>query len=163
MEGPEITRFACESCHNVGKPAADGSVGQCQKCHSRHEFSLEQARKPETCNNCHIGPDHPQWEIYFESKHGIKYSTDGQNWNWEAEPGTQMFDSGDLPAVTAEGFDDPEIFDAYLDAVRWGAITNADSKALQSPFRSGIAIQDHQLAPLARALAMARVSLPSRP
>lgn len=78
---------------------------------------------------------------------------------WEAEPGTQMFDSGDLPAVTAEGFDDPEIFGAYLDAVRWGAITNADSKALQSPFRSGIAIQDHQLAPLARALAMARVSL----
>lgn len=98
MEGPEITRFACESCHNVGKPAADGSVGQCQKCHSRHEFSLEQARKPETCNNCHIGPDHPQWEIYFESKHGIKYSTDGQNWNWEAEPGTLTVQ--DFPAPT---------------------------------------------------------------
>jgi hypothetical protein len=42
-------------------------VGQCQKCHLRHEFSLEQARKPETCNACHIGPDHPQWEIYQES------------------------------------------------------------------------------------------------
>lgn len=98
MEGPEITRFACESCHNVGKPAADGSVGQCQKCHSRHEFSLEQARKPETCNNCHIGPDHPQWEIYFESKHGIKYATDGQNWNWEAEPGTLTVQ--DFPAPT---------------------------------------------------------------
>ena len=37
MEGPEITRFACENCHNIGTPAADGSVGQCQKCHSRHE------------------------------------------------------------------------------------------------------------------------------
>ena len=98
MEGPEITRFACESCHNVGKPAVDGSVGQCQKCHSRHEFSLEQARKPETCNNCHIGPDHPQWEIYFESKHGIKYATDGQNWNWEAEPGTLTVQ--DFPAPT---------------------------------------------------------------
>ena len=98
MEGPEITGFACESCHNVGRPAADGSVGQCQKCHSRHEFSLEQARKPETCNNCHIGPDHPQWEIYFESKHGIKYSTDGDNWNWEAEPGTLTV--ADFPAPT---------------------------------------------------------------
>lgn len=98
LEGPEITRFACESCHNIGRPAADGSVGQCQKCHGRHEFSLEQARKPETCNNCHIGPDHPQWEIYFESKHGIKYATDGDNWNWEAEPGTLTVQ--DFPAPT---------------------------------------------------------------
>ena len=98
LEGPEITRFACENCHNIGKPAADGSVGQCQKCHIRHEFSLEQARKPETCNNCHIGPDHPQWEIYFESKHGIAYSTGGDDWNWEAEPGTLTVQ--DFPAPT---------------------------------------------------------------
>lgn len=88
LEGPEVTRFACESCHNVGKPAPDGSVGQCQKCHLRHQFSLEQARKPETCNYCHIGPDHPQWEIYHESPHGIAYATGGEEWNWEAEVGT---------------------------------------------------------------------------
>jgi hypothetical protein len=98
MEGPDITRFACENCHNIGKPAADNSVGQCQKCHQRHEFSLEQARKPETCNNCHIGPDHPQWEIYFESKHGIAYSTGGEDWKWEAEPGTLSV--SDFPAPT---------------------------------------------------------------
>lgn len=98
LEGPAITRFACESCHNVGKPAADGSVGQCQKCHLRHEFSLEQARKPETCNACHIGPDHPQWEIYQESPHGIAYMTGGHNWNWEAEPGTLSVE--DFPAPT---------------------------------------------------------------
>lgn len=98
MEGPEITKFACESCHDIGKPAADNSVGQCQKCHQRHEFSLEQARKPETCNNCHIGPDHPQWEIYFESKHGIAYSTGGEDWKWEAEPGTLSVT--DFPAPT---------------------------------------------------------------
>ncbi|MBZ0289774.1 MAG: nitrate reductase, partial [Anaerolineae bacterium] len=81
IEGPDVTRFACESCHNVGRPAADNSIGQCQKCHIRHEFSLTQARKPETCNNCHIGPDHPQWEIYEESAHGIAYATGGENWN----------------------------------------------------------------------------------
>lgn len=98
LEGPAVTRFACESCHNVGKPAADGSVGQCQKCHLRHEFSLEQARKPETCNNCHIGPDHPQFEIYVESPHGIAYATGGDDWNWEAEPGT--LDVTDFPAAT---------------------------------------------------------------
>jgi len=98
IEGPAITRFACEDCHNVGQPAADGSVGQCQKCHLRHEFSLEQARKPETCNACHIGPDHPQWEIYQESPHGIAYATGGDRWNWEAEAGTLTV--RDFPAPT---------------------------------------------------------------
>ena len=98
IEGADITRFACQDCHNIGLPAADGSVGQCQKCHVRHEFSLEQARKPETCNHCHIGPDHPQWEIYQESYHGISYATDGQSWNWDAEVGTLTVE--DFPAAT---------------------------------------------------------------
>ncbi len=98
MEGPAMSRFTCEPCHNVGKPALDGSVGQCQKCHLRHEFSLEQARKPETCNNCHIGPDHPQWEIYEESAHGIAYHTGGDRWHWDATPGTLT--PADFPAPT---------------------------------------------------------------
>jgi hypothetical protein len=98
LEGEAITRFACESCHNVGRPALDGSVGQCQKCHLRHEFSLEQVRKPETCNACHIGPDHPQWEIYQESPHGIAYATMSDTWNWTAEPGTLTVE--DFPAAT---------------------------------------------------------------
>ncbi len=98
LEGPEITRFACETCHNIGRPSPDGSTGRCQSCHIRHEFSLEQARKPETCNQCHIGPDHPQWEIYHESPHGVAYSTRGDTWNWEAETGT--LDSSDFPAPT---------------------------------------------------------------
>ena len=98
LEGEAITRFACESCHDIGKPAADGSVGQCTSCHLRHEFSLEQARKPETCNYCHIGPDHPQWEIYQESPHGIAYATGGDRWHWDAEPGTLT--AADFPAPT---------------------------------------------------------------
>jgi hypothetical protein len=98
IEGPEITRFACEACHNVGRPQPDGSVGECQQCHLRHAFSLEQARKPETCNACHIGPDHPQWEIYQESPHGISYMTGGDDWNWEADAGTLTV--SDFPAPT---------------------------------------------------------------
>ena len=98
MEGPDITRFACEARHSVGKPAVDGSVGKCSVCHLRHEFTLEQARKPETCNACHIGPDHPQWEIYQESPHGIAYQTTGANWNWTAAPGTLTVK--DFPAPT---------------------------------------------------------------
>lgn len=98
LEGPDLVRFTCYGCHNIGKPALDGSVGQCQKCHLRHTFSLEQARKPETCNACHIGPDHPQYEIYIESPHGISYLTGGDHWNWEAEPGTLT--TTDFPAAT---------------------------------------------------------------
>jgi hypothetical protein len=98
IEGPEVTRFACAACHNIGRPQPDGSAGECQQCHLRHEFSLEQARKPETCNACHIGPDHPQWEIYEESPHGIAYATGGERWNWEADPGTLTVN--DFPAPT---------------------------------------------------------------
>lgn len=98
LEGPDVTEFACVTCHSVGKPQPDGSVGECQKCHQRHAFSLAQARKPETCNACHIGPDHPQWEIYQESPHGIAYATGGDGWNWEADPGTLTV--RDFPAPT---------------------------------------------------------------
>lgn len=98
IEGSDITRFACETCHSIGKPAADGSVGRCQTCHQRHAFSLEQARKPETCNACHIGPDHPQWEIYQESPHGIAYQTSGSTWNWIAPAGNLTV--RDFPAPT---------------------------------------------------------------
>ncbi len=98
LEDPRVTKFACETCHSVGAPRSDGSVGTCQKCHLRHEFSLEQARKPETCGNCHIGPDHPQMEIYQESAHGIAYATMGEDWNWDAPAGT--LSAADFPAPT---------------------------------------------------------------
>ncbi len=98
LEGDALTRFTCYGCHNIGRPQADGSAGECQRCHLRHEFSLEQSRRPETCNACHIGPDHPQFEIYQESPHGIAYATLSDNWNWDAEPGTVTVE--DFPAPT---------------------------------------------------------------
>jgi len=54
----------------VGRVNPDGSLGSCSACHTRHSFSKAEARKPETCGQCHLGPDHPQMEIYEESKHG---------------------------------------------------------------------------------------------
>jgi hydroxylamine dehydrogenase len=122
IEGPDITLFACETCHDVGKPAADGSVGECQKCHLRHEFSLTQARKPETCNACHIGPDHPQWEIYQESPHGIAYATGGDRWNWEAEPGTLTVEDFPAPTCTIchlSGFGTTETTHDVGDRLTW--------------------------------------------
>jgi hypothetical protein len=47
-----------------------------------------EARKPEACGQCHLGPDHPQIEIYTESKHGDIYAAFGDEYNWTAAPGT---------------------------------------------------------------------------
>ena len=96
MEGAAVVGVACDNCHDIGKPNPDGSVGECQACHLDHSFSLEQARKPETCNACHIGPDHPQFEIYMESSHGILYETDGSTWNFSDATLTVK----DMPAPT---------------------------------------------------------------
>lgn len=95
--GPAAVNVGCRQCHgskvevftegkNKGKPTPetwpntgigrinpDGSKGACTACHGRHAFSRAQARTPDTCGKCHIGPDHPQIEVYNESKHGIIY------------------------------------------------------------------------------------------
>lgn len=76
---------------------------------------------------------------------------------WEIEPGVRKLENAGLPKFS--GYDDPEKIDAFLDAVRWGAATNADRGFLQAPFRSGITIEDYQLDPLVRAIDMARVNL----
>ncbi len=76
---------------------------------------------------------------------------------WEIEPGAHIIEKAGLPEIT--GFDDADRLDAFLDAVRWGAATNADRGFLQAPFRSGVSIEDFQLDPLVRAINMARVNL----
>jgi hydroxylamine dehydrogenase len=58
----------------MGRINLDGSRGSCSACHQRHTFSAAQARYPATCGKCHLGPDHPQKEIYEESKHGISFA-----------------------------------------------------------------------------------------
>jgi len=72
----------------VGRVNMDGSLGSCTSCHTRHRFSVMEARKPEACGQCHLGPDHPQIEIYMESKHGDIYTAFGDQYNWNAAPGT---------------------------------------------------------------------------
>jgi hypothetical protein len=72
----------------VGRINPDGSRGACTSCHTRHMFSVMEARKPEACGQCHLGPDHPQIEIFMESKHGDIYTAHGDNYNWDSAPGT---------------------------------------------------------------------------
>jgi len=76
---------------------------------------------------------------------------------WELEPGARALEKGALPEPA--GFDEPRRLDAFLDAVRWGAVSSANVRELQSPFRSGIDIEDYQLDPVVRALGMPRVNL----
>jgi len=91
--GPAAVNAGCMQCHGsriafdasgnptpqtwpntgIGRINPDGSLGSCSACHARHRFSAAQARTPDTCGKCHVGPDHPQLEVYNESKHGIIY------------------------------------------------------------------------------------------
>ncbi len=77
------TRNGCEQCHNIGNVWPDQSVGECDACHPKHTFSKAVARQPETCGECHLGPDHPQIEMYLESKHGNIFRATEKNLNMD--------------------------------------------------------------------------------
>lgn len=74
----------CGGCHKIGVKSADDikalkqqgagfGVASCDACHTRHTFSVVEARQPQACQTCHMGFDHPQWEMYSASKHGVRY------------------------------------------------------------------------------------------
>lgn len=105
--GHPVAVAGCESCHGIkvridpdatnklsreswpnsgiGRLNPDGSKGACTACHTRHSFSVAQARKPESCGKCHLGPDHPQKEIFEASKHGNAYFTHQDEMNIKAD------------------------------------------------------------------------------
>jgi hypothetical protein len=65
----------CGGCHRVGiKPEEEKKYSRygmgCNSCHTRHVFSKAEAQKPQACQTCHMGFDHPQWEMWSTSKHG---------------------------------------------------------------------------------------------
>jgi hypothetical protein len=72
----------------VGRINLDGSLGSCSACHTRHAFSIEMARKPYTCKECHVGPDVPAYKVYAASKHGNIFSAMHKNWDFNAVPWT---------------------------------------------------------------------------
>jgi hypothetical protein len=71
-----IQRTGCLACHEVGRDFPDGGQGRCSDCHAAHRFSAAEARRPEACEGCHLGPDHPQAEAWRASKHGVLYASD---------------------------------------------------------------------------------------
>jgi hydroxylamine dehydrogenase len=68
----------------IGRINPDGSLGTCTSCHSRHTFSVSQARHPDTCGKCHTGPDHAQKEIYATSLHGINFAANQHEMNLQS-------------------------------------------------------------------------------
>ena len=77
-------RKGCGGCHKIGiksdeeiaalKEAGQAyGVASCDACHTRHLFSATEARQPQACQTCHMGFDHPQWEMYSSSKHGVRF------------------------------------------------------------------------------------------
>jgi len=85
MEFPRIGGWPNQG---VGRLNLDGSLGACSACHTRHAFSIEMARKPHTCKECHVGPDVPVYKVYLTSKHGNIYSAKNTSWNFNPVPWT---------------------------------------------------------------------------
>lgn len=74
----------CGGCHKIGLKSKDDianlkkeghgfGVASCDACHTRHTFSKKEAQQPEACQTCHMGFDHPQYEMYSSSKHGVRH------------------------------------------------------------------------------------------
>ncbi len=74
----------CGGCHNMGIKTEAQKKEQrekgyryqnnsCDECHTRHSFSKKEALDPRACQQCHMGYDHPQWEMWSSSKHGSRW------------------------------------------------------------------------------------------
>jgi len=88
----------CSGCHKIGQKGLEGIAqghdkvtydggkeakeyrygnAQCDACHTRHSFKKSEAQDPRACSNCHMGFDHPQFEMYMSAKHGIIWDIEG--------------------------------------------------------------------------------------
>ncbi|MEE4191525.1 MAG: multiheme c-type cytochrome [Halieaceae bacterium] len=84
--------------NGMGNIYPDGATGNCTACHSRHRFDIAEARRPAACASCHLGPDHPNIEIFNNSKHGHLYNTTGNDWTWDSP--TEEWQPGDYRGPT---------------------------------------------------------------
>ncbi len=82
----EVPKLSNWPNQGVGRKNPDGSLGSCTACHARHAFSISVARKPETCSQCHAGPDAPAYKVFIESKHGNLVKSDSASIDWQGMP-----------------------------------------------------------------------------
>ncbi len=102
----------CTGCHKIGlkseeeirelrKKGTRYGSASCDSCHTRHLFSKKEAMEPQACRTCHMGIDHPQWEMYESSKHGVRYAL-SQNGVLSHEVSAPKCQTCHLPAGTHE-------------------------------------------------------------
>ncbi len=134
--GDPVAQAGCETCHGakveideaapnklalgtwpnsgIGRINPDGSLGSCTACHNRHSFDKKQARSPDACSKCHVGPDHPQKEIYETSKHGQAFFTHEEDMNLES----------DRWVVGVDYYEAPTCATCHMSATRQQAVTH---------------------------------------
>jgi hydroxylamine dehydrogenase len=101
----------CSGCHKIGEKSAEElkseafhyGTGSCDSCHTRHTFAVSEARDPRACQTCHMGFDHPQWEMWSTSKHGTVWAIEGDSGRAPTCQTCHMKD-GDHGVMTAWGF-----------------------------------------------------------
>ncbi|MBI4823159.1 MAG: cytochrome C [Nitrospirae bacterium] len=100
----------CSGCHKVGiKPEPERHSyrygnAQCDSCHTRHAFKKAEALDPRACQTCHMGFDHPQWEMWSTSKHGTIWQIEGSKSKRAPTCQTCHMPGGDHAVMTAWGF-----------------------------------------------------------
>ena len=103
----------CSMCHT--------SQNTCNSCHTRHEFSAAEARRPEACSTCHNGVDHNEYEAFTLSKHGVIYNTQGHKWDWDKPLATAVADGQRGPTCqTCHMEYDGQYSHNLVRKVRWG-------------------------------------------
>ncbi len=108
--GPEGFK-GCSGCHKIGEKSAEElrapefryGTGSCDSCHTRHSFNKSEARDPRACSTCHMGFDHPQWEMWQTSKHGTIWQIEGDTGR-APKCQTCHMPQGDHGVMTAWGF-----------------------------------------------------------
>lgn len=78
---------------------------------------------------------------------------------WEKEVDAQVLSDEAWRSVGKRGFDEPRLFSAWLNTLRWNCVTSTDPRLFQSPWRAGIKVMHFQLEPLRKALLLPRVNL----
>ncbi len=57
---------------------------------------------------------------------------------WEKELDPHVLTAESWGTIASKGFDDSNLFAAYLNTLKWNCVTSTDPKLFQSPFRAGI-------------------------
>lgn len=149
--GPPAVNAGCRQCHGsqveigpdghptketwpntgMGRINPDGSSGSCSACHARHAFSVAQARQPEACGKCHLGPDHPQMEVWEESKHGILYRANRESMNLE----------GDAWRAGKDYFSGPTCSSCHMSAAGRQAVTHDVGERISWTLRPPVSVR----------------------